>query len=69
MAYKTLIFGIDDMFNTLKPYYMQAVQQGVLDIVGFAVLQPNGISFVTPQGKRGGGGTNSSIRACNNFFA
>ena len=58
MAYKTLIFGVDDMFNELKPFYDAEVQRGNLEIVAFAVLEQNGIRFVTPQGRPGGGVNN-----------
>ena len=47
MAYKTLIFGVDDMFNKLQPHYAREVQRGNLEVVAFAVLEQNGI--------RGGG--------------
>lgn len=33
MALKTLIFGVDDLFNELKPYYEREVQRGNLEIV------------------------------------
>ena len=56
MAYKTLIFGVDDMFNELQPFYAREVQRGNLEIVAFAVLEQNGIRFVTPDGKSCGGG-------------
>ena len=56
MAYKTLIFGVDDLYPTLKPYYVREVQRGNLEIVAFAVLENNGIRFVTPQGNPVGGG-------------
>ena len=54
MAYKTLIFGVDDLFAKLQPHYMQEVQRGNLEIVGYMVLDPKGIYFVTPNGTRGG---------------
>ena len=54
MAYKALIFGVDDMFAQLQPLYNQAIQRDILDIVAFAVIEPNGIRLVTPDGKRGG---------------
>ena len=55
MAYKTLIFGTDDLFETLKPYYLKAAEQGILEIVAYAIFENNGIRIVTPEGKRGGG--------------
>ena len=54
MAYKTLIFGVDDMFAKLQPYYAQAIQRGTLEIVVYAIFEQNGILLVTPDGKRGG---------------
>lgn len=56
MAYKTLIFGVDDLFNELQPFYAREVQRGNLEIVAFALLEQNGIRFVTPDGKSAGGG-------------
>lgn len=56
MAYKTLIFGVDDLFPQLQQIYMQEVWRGTLDIVAYAVLENNGIRFVTPQGNPVGGG-------------
>ena len=52
MAYKTLIFGTDDMFDKLRKYYVQAVRGGLLQIVGYLVLQDNRLSFVAPDGRR-----------------
>ena len=54
MAYKTLIFGVDDMFGQLKPFYDQQIQRGTLEIVAYAVIEQSGIRLVTPDGKRGG---------------
>ena len=52
MAYKTLLFGVDAIFDELKPYYDRAIRQGLLEIVAYAVINPNGdIRFVTPDGK------------------
>ena len=66
MAYKTLIFGIDDMFRELQPFYAREVQRGNLDIVAYAVFENNGIRIVTPEGRPGGG---ESVSAGDNFFA
>ena len=43
---KALIFGIDDLFPTLKPYYDREVEKGNLEIVGYAVFQGDKIIFV-----------------------
>ena len=55
MAYKTLLFGTDDIFNELYPYYMQEVQLGNLDIIVHAVFENGNINIVTPEGKPVGG--------------
>jgi len=48
MAYKALIFGIDDMFDELKPFYTAEVLRGNLEIVAFAVISKNGtLQFIT----------------------
>ena len=33
MAYKTLIFGTDEAYGKLKPFYDAAVKNGTLEIV------------------------------------
>lgn len=56
MAVKALIFGIDDMFNQLRPFYEMAVQRGDIDIVGYAVFEQDGIKLYPAEG---GGGSPS----------
>ncbi len=51
MALKTLIFGVDDMFNELQPYYAREVQRGNLEVVAFAVLSDKGVTLVDANGK------------------
>lgn len=46
MAYKTLIFGVDDLFNELNPYYVHEVQRGNLEIAAFAVLEGGKVTLV-----------------------
>ena len=58
MAYKTLIFGVDDLFDKLQPYDAQAVQLGMLDIVAYAVIENDRIIFVAPDGNAVGGLSN-----------
>ena len=41
MAVKALIFGVDDLYPQLKPFYDQEVKRGNLEIVGYAVLENN----------------------------
>ena len=47
MAYEVLIFGTDDIFDELKPYYEQAIQRGVLEVVAVAVIENNMVNFLT----------------------
>lgn len=54
MALKTLIFGIDDPFNELKPYYEREVQRGTLEIVAYAVLEGGKITLVPANDKAAG---------------
>lgn len=54
MAYKTLIFGVDDLFPILKTFYEREIQRGNFEIVAYAVFEQNGIRIVTPQGRPGG---------------
>ena len=56
MAYKALIFGVNDLFGKLQPHYAQAVQLGMLDIVAYAVIENDRITFVAPDGNAVGGG-------------
>ncbi|MBE8950366.1 MAG: hypothetical protein SR3Q1_07180 [Quinella sp. 3Q1] len=55
MAYKTLLFGTDDLFNELKPFYDREVQRGNLEIVGYAVIENGKVNLVPAAGKPGGG--------------
>ena len=49
---EALIFGVDDLFPKLKPYYDQAVAKGSLKITGYAVLDKGKYSFLkTLQGE------------------
>ena len=57
MAYKALIFGVDDIFNELKPYYAREVHRGNLEIVAYAVLENGRVTLIPADEKsRGGGG-------------
>ncbi len=51
MAYKTLLFGVDDIFNELKPYYEQAIKRGMLEVAALAVIEPKAVRLTTPDGK------------------
>ena len=54
MAYKTLLFGTDDLFKKLFPYYMQEVERGNLEIVAAAVIENEKVTIVDTTGKVGG---------------
>ena len=45
MPVKALIFGTDDLYPTLKPFYKSEVEKGNLDIVGYAVVENNSIGI------------------------
>ena len=53
MAYKTLLFGTDDLFNELYPLYLSEVQRGNLDIIAAAVLENDDIHIITLEGTSG----------------
>ena len=42
---KVLIFGTDDIFTQLKPYYDAEVEKGNMEIVGYAIIDENRISI------------------------
>jgi len=50
VAVKALIFGVDDLFNELKPFYEVAVQRGDIDIVGYAVFENNAVKLYPARG-------------------
>lgn len=54
MAVKALIFGTDDLFPQLKPFYDLEVKRGNLEVVGYAVLENGGVKLYANPG--GGGG-------------
>ena len=45
MAVKAIIFGVDDIFHELKPFYDMAIQRGDIEIVGYANLEKDGIKL------------------------
>ena len=55
MALRTLIFGVDDLFNELKPHYAREVQRGNLEIVAYAILEGGKVTLVDAAGRPGGG--------------
>ena len=59
MAIKALFFGVDDLFNELRPFYELAVQRGEIAPVAFAVIEQGKISVFPANG--GGGGNPSGF--------
>ncbi|MBQ3444828.1 MAG: CatB-related O-acetyltransferase [Selenomonadaceae bacterium] len=53
MAYKALIFGTDDLYPTLKPFYDAQAKSGNLEIVATAELVNNTFNLVYADGKKG----------------
>ena len=45
MAVKALIFGVDDLFNELKPFYEMFAQRGESEIVGYAAIEKNSVKL------------------------
>ena len=73
MAYKTLIFGTDDLYPTLKPFYEREVERGNLEIVAYAVFEGGGIRIVKINDTVGGGDISPSfelaiISSTNDFY-
>lgn len=50
MAIKALFFGVDDLFNELRPFYGLAVQRGDIEPVAFAVIEQGRISVFPANG-------------------
>ena len=45
MAVKVLIFGTDDLYPALKPFYDQAIHQGLIEIVGYARFENDSVKI------------------------
>ena len=45
MAIKALIFGVDDLFNELKPFYEMFAQRGEIEVVGYANFEKDGVKL------------------------
>lgn len=54
MAYKALIFGTDNIYPKLKPFYDAEVKCGNLKIVAIAELKNDNVNIVYADGRRGG---------------
>ena len=55
MACKALIFGTDDNYQKLKPFYDAEVQRGNLEIAATADVEKDSVNLVYANGRRGGG--------------
>ena len=55
MAYKTLIFGTDNIYEKLKPFYDAQVKNGNLEIVARGTMEGDNVNIVYADGRRGGG--------------
>ena len=71
MAVKALIFGVDDLYPHLKPFYDLEVQRGNLEIAGYAVFENKEWRIYANSG--GGGSPNLNfqvaiISSTNNFY-
>ena len=45
MTVKALIFGTDNLYPKLKPFYTQAMLQGNFEISGYAIFAIDGIKY------------------------
>ena len=59
MAVKALIFGVDDLYTQLKPFYDLEVQRGNLEIVGYVVSENN--EWRIYANSEGGGGVGRTV--------
>ena len=55
MAYKTLVFGTDNIYPKLEPFYKQQVELGNLEIAATAELQKDSFNIVYTDGRLGWG--------------
>lgn len=53
MTYKVLIFGTDDLYDKLKPFYDAQIQRGNLEIVAYAVFDDDIVQLFDAE-QRGG---------------
>ena len=54
MPIKALIFGTDELYPVLKPFYDFQVEQGNLEITSYAVIDGNSVTFFDAQNSGGG---------------
>lgn len=55
MAYRALIFGTDELYPILKPFYDKAVERGDIEIVAGAEVKNGKVNIVYFEGRPGGG--------------
>ena len=53
MAYKTLIFGINNLFEKSFPYLVREIQRGTLEITNYAVMENEEVAIFDATGKVG----------------
>lgn len=59
MAYKAFIFGTDDAYPALKPFYDREVERGTLEIVAYGIIEDNDVRLVDAEGNALGGGVDN----------
>ena len=75
MPIKALIFGTDELYPVLKPFYDFQVEQGNLEITSYAVIDGNSVTFFDAQNSGGGDRIASPefsvaiISSRNNFYS
>lgn len=55
MAVKALIFGTDDLFPHLKPFYENQVKEGNIEIVGYGYIENDKLKTYSDNNPGGGG--------------
>ena len=61
MAYKALIFGTDELYDKLKPFYYDQIQRGNLEVVAYAVFDNDEIHCFDPDGNLTNGAVECDI--------
>lgn len=55
MAYKALIFGSDEAYDKLKPFYDIAIKRGDFEIIARGKMEGDTVNIVYADGRPGGG--------------
>ena len=53
MAVKVLFFGVDELYQDLKPLYTNAVKNGELKIIAYAKVEDEKITWFDAEGDSG----------------